>query len=237
MRTWLLYLSIGAAVLRAQTGDLRGIWQAEGKAYRNLETAGVIIDPPSGKIPYRAEARARVAENFSRRATADPDARCFQPGVPRAAILPYPFQILQNDRAVYIIYQRMHSYRILYLDGKPHNEGLYYAMGDSRAHWEGATLVADVLSFSDQTWLDAAGHDHSEELHVVERYTRTSPETIVYEATVEDPKVFTMPWTVRLKLRRQAGAELIEDECDVDSNGRRHHVSPFTQGTPAAPAP
>ena len=227
MRIPLLCILFGAIALQAQTGDLRGVWKAEGKAYLNLETAGVIVDPPSGKIPYRAEERAKIAENFAHRATADPDARCFQPGVPRGAAMQYPFQILQNDRAVYIVYERVHSYRILYLDGKPHNEGLPYAMGDSRAHWEASTLVADVVSFSDQTWLDAAGHHHSEEMHLVERYTRTSPNTIAYEAAIEDPKVFTMPWKFRLTLRRQAGGELIEDECDVDANGVRHHGSPF----------
>ena len=226
----LFWLLVSAVLLHAQPGDLRGLWKADGKAYLNLEKAGVIFDPPSGQIPYRPEARAQVAENFAKRATADPDARCFQPGVPRAALMPYPFQILQNDRAVYVVYQRVHSYRILYLGGRPHNDGLPYAMGDSRARWEGSTLVADVASFSDQTWLDAAGHHHSDELHVIERYTRTNPSTITYEATVEDAKVFTMPWKFRLTLRRQPGAELGEDECEVDSNGARHHVSPFKTG-------
>ncbi len=211
----------------AQPGDLRGIWKAEGKAYLNLETPGVIFEPASGKIPYRPEAQAQVAANFAQRASEDPDARCFQPGVPRATALPYPFQILQNGRAVYIVYERAHSYRILYLDRPQHNDGLAYAMGDSRAHWEGSTLVADVVSFSDQTWLDAAGHYHSDQLHVVERYTRTSPKTIAYEATIEDPQVFTMPWKIHLTLRRQSGAELIEDECEVDSKDVRHHVLPF----------
>jgi len=216
-----------AMVMQAQPGDLRGIWKAQGKAYLNLETAGVIFDPPSGKIPYRPEAQTQFAQNFAERTTSDPDARCFQPGVPRATLLPYPFQILQNDRAVYIVYERMHSYRILYLEGKPHNDGLPWAMGDSRAHWDGSTLVADIASFSDQTWLDGAGHHHSEQLHVVERYTRVDPKTIAYEATIEDPKVFTMPWKFRLTLRRQSNSQLAEDECDVDANGGRHHVSPF----------
>ncbi len=215
-----------AASLCAQPGDLRGIWKADSKAYLNLETPGVIVDPPSGRLPYKTEIRARIAENLARRAQADPDARCFQPGVPRATILPSRFQILQNDRAVYIAYERAHSYRILYLDGSPHNEGLPYAMGDSRAHWDGKTLVADVVSFSDQTWLDAAGHPHSEDMHVVERYTRTGPDTIAYEATIEDPKMFTRPWKFRVTLRLQKGAELAEDECEVDSTGARHHVPP-----------
>ena len=150
MMSKVLWIFLCAAVLEAQPGDLRGLWKAESKAYLNLETAGVIFDPPSGKIPYQPEARTQAAENFARRANADPDARCFQPGVPRATLMPYPFQILENDRAVYIVYERVHSYRILYLDGKPHNNGLPYAMGDSRAHWEGSTLVADVSSFSDR---------------------------------------------------------------------------------------
>jgi hypothetical protein len=218
---------VSGIAAHAQPGDLRGIWKAEGKAGDNLETARVIFDPPSGKIPYRSEARTQVAKNFAQRATADPDARCFQPGVPRGTLMPYPFQILQNDRAVYIIYERVHAYRILYLDGSRHNDGLAFAMGDSRAHWEGQTLVVDVISFSDKTWLDAAGNYHSDAMHVVERYTRSSPETIAYEATIEDPMVFTMPWKIRLTLRRQPGAELLEDECEVDTKGMRHHVPPF----------
>ena len=157
--------------------DLRGIWMAENDANANLERAHVIVDPPDGKIPYRTEAAAQQKQNFANRATADPEKRCFQPGVPRAAYLRSPFQIFQNDRAVYIVYQDAHSYRIIYLNGSPHNEGLGYAMGDSRGHWEGVTLVADVASFSNTTWLDGVGDYHSDELHVVERYTRMNPGT------------------------------------------------------------
>jgi hypothetical protein len=216
--------------------------QAHEAGYQIPAGPSVIVDPPDGKLPYlpetakkaklnwRPESKNQAAENFARRATADPDMRCFQPGVPRAVLMPYQFQILQNARAVYIVYERARAYRILYLTGKPHNDGLAYVMGDSRPHWEGSTLVADVASFSDQTWLDAAGHYHSDQLHVVERYTRTSPETIAYEATIEDPKVFTRPWQLRLTLRRQAGGELVEDECEVDANGARHHVAPVKNG-------
>jgi len=140
-----------------------------------------------------------------------------------------PFQIFQNDRAVYIVYQDAHSYRIVYLNGSPHNEGLGYAMGDSRGHWDGNTLVADVSSFSDATWLDAAGDYHSDELHVVERYTRMNPETLMYEATIEDPKVFTQPWKIRMPLRLRKGIQILEDECEEGENGRRHHVTLFKE--------
>jgi hypothetical protein len=197
---------------------------AANNADANLERAHVIVDPPDGKIPYRPDAIARKKQNFENRAAADPEKSCFQPGVPRAAYVPTPFQIFQNGRAVYIVYQDVHAYRIIYLTGKPHNEGLPWAMGDSRGHWEGQTLVADATSFSDATWLDAAGDYHSDALHVIERYTRTRPDTLLYEATIEDPKVFTRPWTIRMPLRLQKGVQLVEDECEEGENGRRHHI-------------
>jgi len=200
---------------------------AENNADRGLERAHVIIDPPDGKIPYQPAALAKLKENLANRATADPETKCFQPGVPRAAYVRSPFQIFQNNRAVFIVYQDVHAYRIIYLDGSPHNEGLGYAMGDSRGHWDGDTLVADVSSFSDATWLDAAGDYHSGDLHVVERYTRANPDTLIYQATIEDPQVFTRPWTIRMPLRLQQGIQILEDECEEGENGRRHHVRPF----------
>lgn len=234
MRLLLVCLSFAAAAvsLCAQTGaaDLRGIWIAKNNADADLERAHVIVDPPDGKIPYRPDALATRKQNYANRATADPQIRCFQPGVPRAAYLATPFQIFQNARAVYMVYQDVHAYRIVYLDSSVHNNGLPYAMGDSRGHWEGNTLVADVTSFSDATWLDGAGNYHSDALHVVERYTRTGPATLLYEAAIEDPKMFTRPWKIRMSLRRETapGAQIVEDECTEDeATGIRHHVSPF----------
>ena len=224
----LLAVLFAAAISRA--ADLRGIWMIANNADASLERAHVIVDPPDGKIPYRPEALAIQKQNFANRAAADPETRCFQPGVPRAAYVRSPFQIFQNARAVYIVYQDVHTYRIIYLDGSPHNEGLGYAMGDSRGQWEGNTLVVDVTSFSDSTWLDAAGDYHSDELHVVERYTRTSPDTLTYEATIEDPKVFTRPWRMRMPLRRQNAIQIVEDECEEGERGLRHHVPVFKQG-------
>jgi hypothetical protein len=219
----------GRAKPQNAEADLRGIWMAETNADASLERAHVIVDPPDGKIPYRPEAAAQLKHNFANRATADPEARCFQPGVPRAAYVRSPFQIFQNERAVYIVYQDAHSYRIIYLNGSPHNEGLGYAMGDSRGHWEGNTLVADVASFSGTTWLDAVGDFHSDELHVVERYTRTGRNTLMYEAAIEDPKVFARPWKIRMPLRLQKGIQILEDECEEGENGRRHHVALYKE--------
>lgn len=217
MKTAILICSLSAFV---SAQDLRGIWQAQNSANANLETAKVIVDPPSGKIPYKPGAAAQ------RRQKPDPETKCFQPGVPRAAYVPSPFQIFQNDAGVYIVYQDVHAYRIVYTDGSRHNEGLGYAMGDSRGHWEGSTLVVDVTSFSDSTWLDGAGNYHSDALHVVERYTRTNRDTLTYEATIDDPKVFTGPWKIRMPLKLQAGP-ILEDECIEDGHGARIHVPPF----------
>jgi hypothetical protein len=88
-------------------------------------------------------------------------------------------------------------------------------MGHSVGRWDGDTLVVDVTSFNDQTWFDRAGNFHSEALHVVERYTPSSPYHLEYEATIEDPKVFTRPWTMRMPLyRRQDPAmQLLEFRC------------------------
>jgi hypothetical protein len=99
---------------------------------------------------------------------------------------------------------------------------------DSRGRWEGDTLVVDSVSFNDQTWFDKAGNFHSEDLHVVERYTLTGPNTMQYEALIEDPKVFTRPWKMRMVAERhtEPGFRIVEDECLQDSKGALYH-SPF----------
>jgi len=88
-------------------------------------------------------------------------------------------------------------------------------MGQSVGHWEKDTFVVDVKGISDQTWFDRAGNFHSDQLHVVERYTPRSPDTLMYEATIEDPKVFSKPWKMSMPLYRRAekGAQIMEYKC------------------------
>jgi len=206
--------------------DLQGIWQVLNLAAAwDLEphTAsqgvpaglGVIVDPPAGMIPYQPWAAARKLENFKQRETGDPLAKCFKPGVPRLTYLPFPFQIVQSPQAVMIFYEYVHNYRTIHLNRKTHVDGLDFWNGDSIGRWEGNTLVVDVANFNGQTWLDRAGNFHSEALHVVERYTRTDAGTMTYEATIEDPKVFTRPWKISfpLHLRREPNVRLLEYEC------------------------
>ena len=211
--------------------DLRGIWQAKGNAYRNLETEkGAMVNPASGKIPYRVEARSKVDRSFKERATKDPLLACFQPGVPRATLLPEPFQIFQQPDRVVIVYQHVHSYRVIFTDGRPHyDDGIEFYMGDSRGHWEGNTLVVDVTNFKPDNWLDAAGHFHTNKLHVVERYTRAAANTMRYEATLEDPDVFQSQWTIRATLGRhiEPNFQLVEHECERDAQGVFRHPAQF----------
>ena len=208
-----LALLIVVPVVCVAQADLQGIWQAKGTASENLEK--FVVDPVDGKIPYRADALARRQQNFQNRETADTVRKCYLPGVPRITLFPMPFQIFQSSKYVAIVYQYAHAYRTIYLDGSKHLDGLDFWMGDSRGHWEGETLVVDVADFNDRTWLDAAGNYHSDALHVVERYTRTGSKTITYEATIDDPKVFTRAWKIRvpLELDAEKNARLMEYEC------------------------
>jgi hypothetical protein len=222
------------------TPDFRGIWQARSLAYMDLEgrgpsgsakpvTKSVVVDPPDGKIPYLPDALKQRDANFKSRVTADPAANCYQAGVPRAVLLPTPFQIVESVGNLAIVYTDNHAYRIVDPSSVPHDDGIDFFMGDSRGHWEGDTLVVDVTDLGDQTWLDGAGNFHSDKLHVVERYTMVDANTISYEARLEDPKTYAKPWTIRLQLERDTrpSARITEDECLEGADGRWHHVSPF----------
>jgi hypothetical protein len=202
--------------------DLQWIWQAETTASYDIEPHAAHLGMPAGtgivvggEIPYTTEAAAKKRQNFQQRATEDPNNKCFLPGVPRANYMPLPFQIFQTAKDVAILYEYVHAYRLIPLDGSKHPEDVDFWMGDSRGHWEGDTLVVDVADNNDQTWFDASGNFHSGALHVVERYTRTDPDTISYEATIEDPRVFTKPWKISLPLylRPEKNLQLMEYDC------------------------
>ena len=137
------------------------------------------------------------------------------PGVPRATYLPFPFEITQTSNHILIAYEFAHATRTIFLDGTPHMEDLDFWMGDARGKWEGDTLVVTVTGFNDQTWFDRSGNFHSEEMKVTERYTRSSPDIITYEATITDPKTFSRPWKMSMPLyrRQEKNAMLMDFKC------------------------
>jgi hypothetical protein len=211
-----------------------------------------------GEIPYQPWAAKKKLENFAARATADPLAECYMPGVPRIMYMEFPFQIFQTPNHVAMTFEWTQVYRLIYTDGSKSPDGLEWWMGDSRGRWEGDTLVVNVSNHNDRTWFDMAGNFHSEALRVFERYTMLDADTIQYEATMEDAKVFTRPWTIRMPLHRhknmdrvleyQCRAELEEARGDFERDERTWYVAPPSiaaappaaatpPATPAPPAP
>jgi hypothetical protein len=155
----------------------------------------------------------------------DPEAHCHVPGVPRIIEQPssiMPFRIIQDEKYVTILFEYVHDLRVIPEDGSAHPKHYWAWDGDSRGHWEGDTLVVDVANFNGRSWLDMDANFVDENEHVVERYTMTSPNSIAYDATVEDPTVFTKPWTMHLTLKRNPAKDQIvyydchEGERDVD---------------------
>ena len=167
-----------------------------------------------GKIPYKPEALAQKKQNQDDWLKLDPEIKCYLPGVPRATYMPYPFQIVQSASTIFIAYEYAGAVRDIYLKdpGPPPVDSW---MGQSVGRWEGDTLVVDVKGFNDRTWFDRAGNFHSDQLHVVERYTRTSPDVMQYQATIEDPETFTRPWKISMPLyrRQEPGAQLMDFKC------------------------
>jgi hypothetical protein len=205
--------------------NFAGIWQASSTAAADLQDHAARYNMLAGRsvvvgngIPYQPWALAKKAENFQNRQKADPLAQCYMPGVPRIMYLDFPFQIFQTPQAVAITFEWSLVYRLIYTDGSPHPADIDSWMGDSRGRWDGDTLVVDVSNNNDKTWFDMAGDFHSDALHVVERYRMTDPDTIQYEATMEDSKVFTKPWTIRVLLRRRTDRErLFEYYCQSEA--------------------
>ena len=196
--------------------DLQGIWIAHNAAAFDVSEVA-----EGGPIPYLPEALEREQKG----ARVDPIAHCGMPGVPRITYMPFPFEIIERPGYVFFLYEYLHDHRVIQTTPREHVDGIDFWLGDSVGRWEGDTLVLDVTNLKEETWLDSARHTHSDALHVVERYTRTGPNTITYEATIEDPKTYSRPWKIRLPLHRIAepGFELREQECFEGDDGRAIH--------------
>ena len=224
--------------------DLGGIWQsfttanwnilahsAESGAYPELLGAwgagrGGQSIVEGNELPYQPWAAAEQRENYlnrtvvnvtndpSRFDTGDPELQCYRAGVPRANYMPYPLQIFQTPEQILIVYEYKGASRTIYMDSDQRPPGDTW-MGWSNGHWEGDTLVVDVTGFNGNTWFDRAGNFHSDALHVVERWTPVSPYHVRYEATIEDPDVFSRPWNMSFMLYRNVdeNAQLVEFNC------------------------
>ena len=228
--------AVQAQAYRAPRGgdghaDLSGIWEALNTANWDLEDhspqagplweTGAIGSEPAGQgvveggtIPYLPGALEKKKNNFANRRTNDPEAKCYMPGVPRANYMPYPFQIVQSPKGILFVYEFASANRFVNM-GKPEEAASDTWMGTNYGHWEGDTLVVDVTGLNGLAWFDRAGDFASDKLHVVERYTRTDRDHLQYEATIEDPSVFSRPWKISMPLYRRVekNAQLLEFKC------------------------
>lgn len=215
--------------------NLNGIWQAVNTANWNLEghsaealdnfwQLGAIAAIPAGQsvvvggeIPYLPEALAKREENRAAWPAADPEANCYMPGLPRATYIPYPFQIVQGEGDTLLFsYTYANANRPVYMNEADHKVApVDLWMGRSNGSWDGDTLVIEVNSTIDQTWLDRAGNHHSYAMIVTERYTPISDSLMQYQATIEDPLTFSRPWTIEMPLYKniEEDARLFEFNC------------------------
>ena len=211
--------------------DLNGIWQALGSAHWDVEPhsagpsvvreLGALSAVPAGlgvidgdRIPYTPEALAQRNENRANRLERDPAVKCYLPGVPRGMYMPFPVQIIQSRAHVMILHEFAGAVRTVYMENQMDAPADSW-MGWSNGHWDGDTLVIDTTGFNGRTWFDQSGNFHSGALRVVERITPRSPDTLWYEVTLEDPNVFTRPWTMRMPLYRRVeeNARVLEFRC------------------------
>jgi hypothetical protein len=225
--------------------DLNGVWQVLNTANYDIEphsarpamslragpagpvpakavvALGAVGSVPAGvgvvegnAIPYLPDALKQKKENQEKWLELDPEIKCYLPGIPRATYMPFPFQIFQNESAMFIAYEYAGAARDIFFKdpGAPPADSW---MGHSVGRWEGDTLVVTVTNQNDQTWFDRAGNFHSDQLRVTERYTPTSDHTLLYEATIEDPQVFSRPWKMSMTLYRRVGkdAQLLQFKC------------------------
>lgn len=211
--------------------NLNGVWEYIGTANWDLQDHSAAPGPfwqlgaigaiPAGQgvvegkdIPYRPAALEKKKENEANWPGADPEAKCYMAGIPRSTYMPFPFQIIQSDKDILMAYEYASSNRLINM-GKPIEAGSDTWMGTSNGHWEGDTLVVDVTGLNGLSWFDRAGNWASDKLHVVERYKRRSDDVMDYEATLEDPSVFTRPWKISLPLYKRAekNAQILEFKC------------------------
>ena len=211
--------------------NLSGIWQANNAANWDIQThvarqgpvfalgAAFSIPPGIGvvegeEIPYLPDALAKKKANGENWMTLDPEIKCFMPGIPRATYMPYPFQIVQAADNILMTYEFASASRVIRMDTKEKSPAPAW-MGWSVGHWDGETLAIDVTDQMEDTWFDRAGNHHSDALKVTERYSAIDDNTLQYEATIEDPKVFSKPWKMSMPLyrRREPNAQLMEYKC------------------------
>lgn len=201
--------------------DFSGTWQP-----RPGYTGNIARDLKPGEIPFQPWAESLYKHRQETLGKDDPQARCVLSGVPREHVVPYPFKIFNTtSNVMLIIYEALHSYRQLFLDGRPLPKDPNPTwMGYSTGHWEGDTLVVESSGFVENNWMDNGGHPATESLRLTERFRRPDFGHMEVEITIDDPKAYTKPWKVKLGFNAVPDLELIEYVCDENEKDINHLV-------------
>jgi len=239
--------NLSARAPRAADGkpDLSGVWRVEPtplaeltRLFGDLSPGAVLGDDPrtfskylfnvlADFEPEDAPIRPEAAEIVRKRA---PDAgkdfptgHCLAAGVPTGLMIPIPFKIIQTSGLIVMLFEGDNTIRQIYTDGRKHpSDPFPLWLGYSVGKWEGDTLAVDTVGFNDKSWLDAMGHPHSEALHVVERFRRRNFGHIDVEATIDDPKMYTKPFTIKIGLGLQPDSDILELFCAENEKDRAH---------------
>ena len=165
-------------------------------------------------VPFQPAAKLKFQSNKAQNRS-ETDLRCLPPGVPRITFTARPFEIVRTPTRILFVYEgSAHVWRQVWMDGRGHPADVNPDwLGHSIGRWEGDRLVVDSVGFNDRTWLDDAGHPHTDQLHVIEKYTRTGPLAMKYEVLIDDPGAYIRSWTSGSSLSFRPGEKLKEDIC------------------------
>ena len=218
----------GAAKAAGAAPDLSGVWNMQTTPdTRYLLYSFSKDDPPM--TPWAQEKFKATKPSFGPRSVEDSNdpvnpttvsaVGCFPPGMPRMYLQPFPMEIVQTPGRVMMIFEFNHFVRQIWTDGRKHNTDLGGTwLGDAIGRWEGDTLVVDTIGFNDKTWIDRAGHPHSDQLHLTERIRRADQNTLQDQITIEDPKAYTKPWGATIQFRLRPNWNITEMVCEDNVN-------------------
>jgi hypothetical protein len=212
-------------------GNSKGSWEPPGvadMAGTHGGFAGTAQPDKKIDVPFLPWAKAAFDQRNATFTKDDPEGFCLPPGIPRMYATSFPFQIYQlPDRILFVFEGGAHMWRVVYMDGRKHTppdklNPTY--LGEGIGRWEGDTLVVDVTGLNDRSWIDAGGHPHTEQLHVVERFTRVNELILHYEATLEDAGAYSKPWTTSWNILFHPGMEPFEYICQENNADLKHLV-------------
>ncbi len=205
--------------------DLSGLWEMYGDEDRPALLLDLAANLKPGDVPLRPEGESILKARMAGLSKDHPGVRCLPSGIPEKDVVPAPYKIVQMPDLILILYESRTIFRQIFMDGRPLPKNPNPAwQGYSVGHWDKDTLVIDSTGFNDDGWLDMLGHPATESLHVTERFTRRDYGHMDIQFTIEDPKVYSKPWTVSAKLHLLPGEELIEHICEENNRDPGHMV-------------